>query len=400
MNNGVVGGAHGIARTSRVRVNVIESVLLGRPFADVPSLIPGLLLAALVVAAAVFLADAVNSSMGFKGLVSTIMTAIVIGLVVGNAVEIPVIFAPGVSFCLTKLLRLGIILMGIRLSVFDVARIGAWGVPIVLICIATGLVLTTYFTRLLRLPERLGTLMAIGTSICGATAIVAAAPAIEASDEEVAYAVANITVFGIAAMLIYPYLANLMFAGNVVMAGLFQGTAIHETAQVTGAALIYDQSFGITARPTAADIAIVTKLVRNVFIAAVVPLMAWLYARRAAGQTGAAGSRAGGWRLFPVFILGFLGMAVLRSIGDAGLKQGGLALGVWGQADWLHNTAWISNAAGYALATAMAGVGLGTRLKALKGLGIKPFYVGLFAALVVGIASAASVFFLGELVGV
>lgn len=398
MGSGAVSGVRGVSATASEGANAIERLLLGRPLGKVPSLIPGLLLAALVVALSVFVADYVNSSLGFKGLISYIMAAIVIGLVVGNAVEIPVTFAPGVSFCLAKLLRLGIIMMGIRLSVFDVARIGVWGIPIVLICILTGLVLTTYFTRLLRLPDRLGTLMALGTSICGATAIVAAAPAINASDEEVAYAVANITVFGIVAMLVYPYLANVMFAGNVVMAGLFQGTAIHETAQVTGAGLIYDQTFGVVTKPTAADTAIVIKLVRNVFIAAVIPLMACVYARRVASQGGNTGSRASAWTLFPVFILGFLAMAAVRSIGDAGLHQGGLALGAWEKAGWSQTTTLISNAAGYTLAMAMAGVGLGTRLKALKGLGIKPFYVGLFASLVVGAASATAVFLLGGLV--
>lgn len=398
MDSGAASGSGGIVGIAPKRANAIERLLLDRPLADVPSLIPGLLLAALVVALSVFVADYVNSSLGFKGLISYIMAAIVIGLVVGNAIEVPATFAPGVSFCLTKLLRLGIIMMGIRLSVFDVAQIGVWGIPIVLICILTGLVLTTYFTRLLRLPERLGTLMALGTSICGATAIVAAAPAINASDEEVAYAVANITVFGIVAMLVYPYLANVMFAGDVVMAGLFQGTAIHETAQVTGAALIYDQIFGVVTKPTAADIAIVIKLVRNVFIAAVIPLMAYVYARRVADQGGGTGSRVSAWKLFPVFILGFVAMAAVRSIGDAGLHQGGLALGAWEKTGWSQTTNLISNAAGYTLAMAMAGVGLGTRLKALKGLGIKPFYVGLFASLVVGAASAIAVYCLGGLV--
>ena len=381
--------------------SLVERLLFGRPMTDVPGLLPGLLLAALVVVASILVADYVNSSLGFKGLFSYIMTAIVIGLVFGNAFEIPAFFAPGISFCLTKLLRLGIIMMGIRLSVFDVARIGVWGVPIVLICIATGLLLTTFFTRLLRLPDRLGTLLALGTSICGATAIVAAAPAIKASDEEVAYAVANITVFGIVAMLVYPYLANVMFAGNVVMAGLFQGTAIHETAQVAGAALIYDQTFGVITRPTAADVAIVIKLVRNVFLAAVIPLMAYIYARRVASQAGGSGSGGRGgfaWTFFPVFILCFIAMAVIRSIGDAGVQKGGLALGIWERPDWSGNTALVGDLAGYALAMAMAGVGLGTRLKVLKGLGIKPFYVGLFASLVVGVASALAVLSLGGFV--
>jgi uncharacterized integral membrane protein (TIGR00698 family) len=378
------------------RASAIERALFGLPVGQLPTLLPGLLLAVLVVFVSVRLADFVNSSLGFRGLLSYIMMAIVIGLVAGNTIPIPAGVAPGVSFCLKKLLRLGIIMMGIRLSVFDAARIGIWGVPIVLVCIITGLVLTTYFARLLKLPARLGTLMAVGTSICGATAIVAAAPAIEAEDQEVAYAVANITVFGIAAMLVYPYLSHALFGGNVVMAGLFQGTAIHETAQVTGAALIYDQAFGIVTKPSAADVAIVIKLVRNVFIAVVVPLMAVIYARRAAGPGAARAVSA--WKLFPVFILGFVAMAAIRSLGDAGITQGGVALGLYGKAQWGGVVAWMSDWAGYALAMAMAGVGLGTRLKTLKGLGIMPFYVGLFSAAVVGVASAVAVLLMGGFV--
>ncbi len=382
----------------RGRPNAVENALFGCRLDATPDLVPGVLLAGGVVLASVALADFVNTSLGFKGLVSYIMAAILFGLVVGNTVSVPASFGPGVSFCLTRLLRLGIIMMGIRLSIFDAATIGAWGIPIVLVCVLTGLVLTTYFTRLLDLPDRLGTLLAVGTSICGATAIVAAAPVLQAEDEEVVYAVANITVFGIIAMLVYPYLANMLFAGNVVMAGLFQGTAIHETAQVTGAALIYDQAFGVTTRPTATDIAIVIKLVRNVFIAAVIPLMALVYTRRLAAKGGTMGARVSAWRLFPMFILGFIAMAILRSAGDAGLRQGGLALGYWSGADWSRGAALVSDAATYVLAMAMAGVGLGTRLKSMKGLGIKPFYVGLFASLVVGIASALTVFLLGGFV--
>jgi len=380
------------------RIGAIETLLLGRPLRDAPGLLAGLLLAALVVLAALWVADYLNSSFGVNGVFSYIMAAIVIGLVIGNTIEIPAVFSPGIAFCPSKLLRLGIVMMGIRLSVFDVMRIGVWGIPIVLICITTGLVLTTYFTRLLRLPPRLGTLMAVGTSICGASAIIAAAPVIKANDEEVAYAVANITIFGSLALLIYPYLANFLFSGNVVMAGLFQGTAIHDTSQVTAAGLIYDQTFGVSAKPSAADIAIVIKLVRNVFMAAVIPLMAYLHVRGLSNEEAGSQLRSRPLSMFPLFIIGFVGMAAVRSAGDTGLHHGALALGVFAQPAWSQGTAFISDAAGYTLAMAMAGVGLGTRFKVLKGLGVKPFYVGLFASLVVGVASAVSVFLLGSLV--
>ncbi len=396
MNSGA-GQAHTHAGPVR-RACVVENLVFGRALADTPKLLPGLILAMMVVVVSVSVADYANSRLGFNGLVSYIMTAILIGLLAGNVAAIPSSFAPGIFFCLTKLLRLGIIMIGIRLSIFDAARIGTWSIPIVVACVLTGLVLTTYFTRMLRLPDRLGTLMAVGTSICGATAIVATAPAIGAKDQEVAYAVANITVFGIIAMLVYPYLANVLFAGNVVMVGLFLGTAVHETAQVTGGALIYDQAFNVSAKPSAADIAIVIKLVRNLFIAAVIPLMAYVYARRLTSQGATTGARVRGWRLFPIFILGFVAMTTFRSLGDAGFQHGRLAFGLWTSVEWSRGIALVSDAAGYALAMAMAGVGLGTQLKTLKGLGIKPFIVGLFASLVVGVASALAVFLLGRFV--
>ena len=88
---------------------------------------------------------------------------IVLGILMRNLIFIPAIFVPGINFSVKKLLRLGIILMGIRLSIFDVLKIGAWGIPIVLVCILTGLVVTIYFGRLLRIPERLTTLIAVGT---------------------------------------------------------------------------------------------------------------------------------------------------------------------------------------------------------------------------------------------
>ena len=108
-----------------------------------------------------------------------------------------------------KVLRLGIILLGIRLTIFDVFKLGVYGVPIVLSSACSARCsLPRCINKWLKLPERLGTLIAVGTSICGVSAIVATGPAIDAEDEEVAYAVAVITIFGLVATLVYPYLAN------------------------------------------------------------------------------------------------------------------------------------------------------------------------------------------------
>jgi len=375
-------------------------MLFGTSFRQIPMLVPGVLLSAGLVAGAIYLCDWINSSWGFKGLLSYILVAIVIGILVRNTVGLPALFAPGVSFCLRKLLRLGIILMGIRLSIMNVVEIGGYGIPIVVACILAGLLIATYATRLLRLPERLGTLIAIGTGICGASAIVATAPGIRARDEEVAYAVANITIFGIAAMFLYPYMGHLIFGGDITMVGLFMGTSIHETAQVAGAGLMYDQSFDVIANPSGADVAMVTKLVRNAMMVVAIPAITYVYARRmrASGEASA-GHRIGFLQLVPLFIFGFLLMAGLRSIGDASLQTGHEAFGLWSEDGWRSVTSAIRTWSSYILATAMAGVGLGTSLRAIRGLGPKPFLVGILAATSVGAVSIVLILLLGPLVG-
>jgi uncharacterized integral membrane protein (TIGR00698 family) len=381
--------------------NLIEDAIFGCTLREVPALIPGTALAVVVVAVAIQLTNLINNALGDRGVISYIIIAILAGILVRNIIGLHSIFRPGVGFCLKKLLRVGIIMMGIRLSIYNVLVIGAWGIPIVILCILVGLIVTTYFTRLLKLPERLGTLIAVGTSICGASAIVATAPGIEAKEEEVSYAIANITIFGLVAMFAYPYLANLLFSESTTMVGLFTGTSIHETAQVAGAGLIYDQTFQTASNPTAADAAMVTKLVRNALMAVVIPVMAFIYTRRSL-KSGASsgGAKINPLKLFPMFIIGFIIMAILRSIGDAGIDGGGNAFSIFSSGTWSSVISGVKQWSGYLLATAMAGVGLGTSLATVKGLGLKPFYVGLFSATIVGVTSIILVLILGPYVSI
>jgi len=319
-----------------------------------------------------------------KSPVSAIMMAIVFGIIVKNTVGVPQGSRIGINFSLKKLLRLGIILMGIRLSIFDVIRIGAFSTGIVVACISAGIFLTLFITKKMGLPMRLGTLIGVGTGICGASAIVATGPAIEAKEEEVAYAVGTITIFGIIAMFLYPYLSHLVLSLSHVESGIFMGTSIHETAQVAGAGIIYDQLWigsSHMVNPTGADVAIVTKLVRNVFMALVIPLMAYFYIR---GNKTASRKKVSVLSLFPAFIVGFIGMAILRSLGDYFVVNRNF---FWNADGWTGLCSTVKVWAEYFLAVAMAGVGLGTDIRKLKRLGSKPFFVGLFAALSVGIIS-------------
>ena len=151
-------------------------------------------------------------------------------------------------------------------------------------------------------------LIAIGTSVCGATAIVATAPVINAKKTEIAYAIANITLFGVIAMLIYPYFAEWYFNDNALEAGLFLGTSIHETSQVAAAGLIYDQQFN---NPETLDVATVTKLIRNTFLVILIPLFAYLYNRGEVKD-----KKYSIFSIFPYFVIGFIGMIIVRNLGD------------------------------------------------------------------------------------
>ncbi len=322
-----------------------------------------------------------------KSPVSTFLLAIILGMLLRNIIKFPKIFEPGFKFCVAKLLRLGIIFLGIRLSILAVAKIGLVAVIVVVICITAGIVLASLYARIFKVSSRLGTLIAAGTAICGVSAIVATSPAIGAKEEETAYAISTITIFGLVATLLYPYLAELVLRLSLGQAGIFLGTAIHDTSQVTGAAFIYDQIWN----REVSRIAITTKLVRNTFMMAVIPILSVMYARKnAADPTGdAAGARrVKVLKLFPTFVLGFLILAIFRSIGDAFTSgQSGRFL-FWGSAEsWTSFYSAIKEAATYLLSIAIAAAGLSTQFSKLKQLTIKPFLIGLLAAVSVGLIS-------------
>jgi uncharacterized integral membrane protein (TIGR00698 family) len=377
------------------KISAVEKNLLGVRIDQVPGLLPGLLAAALLAWLSIWLSKFVGVSLlGFdKTPVSPVMLGILLGLIIGALIPIPSVLKPGLSFAVKKVLRLGIIMLGIRLTIFDVFRLGVYGVPIVLICIVGALFITTRINSWLKLSERLGALIAVGTSICGVSAIVATGPAIDAEDEEVAYAVAVITIFGLLATLVYPYLANLIFAGEALKVGLFLGTSVHDTSQVVGSAKVYADVFSA---PLALDTATVTKLVRNVFMAAVIPFMAFYYARKTNDEQSA--KRTNILKLLPLFVVGFLIMAAIRSIGDAGINAGGQAFGLWDADEWEAIHGFVKTWAGNFLVVALAAVGLTTDFRTFRGLGIKPFLVGLGAALIVGAVSFIAISLLGSFV--
>ena len=344
------------------------------------AVLPGLILALILAFAGQYLSKFIGIDlMGLpKSPVSAIMMAIILGIIIRNTISLPATFQPGIRFGLVRVLRLGIVLLGIRLSLGEVGTIGLQALPIIFGVVASALIIVTYFSKKLGLSAKLGTLLAVGTSICGATAIVATAPTIAAKDDEVAYSVACITLFGVVAMLVYPFAAHWFFGDDVFASGLFMGTSVHETAQVAGAGLVYQQYYG---DPQALDVATVTKLVRNLGMLLIIPLMAVLYHRNSSD-----GTVAPKWyTMIPLFVVGFACMSLIRTVGD----MGDLAFGFIDPEQWKAIVKHTKEIAEICLAVAMAAVGLGTSIKGLRDIGMKPLAMGLFSALLVGGVSVA-----------
>ncbi|MBT7423954.1 MAG: putative sulfate exporter family transporter, partial [Candidatus Marinimicrobia bacterium] len=246
------------------------------------------------------------------------------------------------------------------------------------VCIISVLIVIKLLIKKLKIPTRMAYLISIGSTVCGTTAIMATAPVIGAKKNEVSYAIANITLFGILSMLIYPYFANYYFDAEPMFVGLFLGTSIHETSQVAAAGLIYDQQFN---SPETLNIATVTKLIRNTFLVIMIPLFAFLYNRNNVVKKDYSIIA-----IFPYFVLGFAGMIIFRNIGDQFFLSSYSSL-------WLDTVHFIKSSSKIFLTMAMAAIGLSTNLKDLKNMGYKPFVVGFIGMATVGLVSILAIEF-------
>ena len=314
-----------------------------------------------------------------RNLVSGVAVAVVLGLLFRTAAGLPERCRPGVAFMVRTGLRAGIVLLGFRLALGTAGHVTATAVPVAAACILAALLIVTGLGRLVGVSARLAALIAAGTSICGVTAIVALGPAIEAREDETSYAVACITIFGLLALFTYPWLAHAVFGASPVLAGVFLGTSIHDTSQVTGASLIYQEAY---AAPAALQAATVAKLLRNMSMAVLIPFIATRF-------------RTGGRALtmrdlkaaVPGFVLAFLAAIAVRTAGDVFLAAP--SAGPASAAAWQSFLDGAGTVSAWALASALVGIGLTTDLRKLRALGWRPLAVGLVAALSVGLVSSA-----------
>ena len=345
-------------------------------FQHLKSIIPGVILALVFC----LFSQGINNVLAIeifgtpKSPISTVLIAILLGILMGNAFTPRPGMMIGLDFTQQYILKLGIIFLGIRLSFSDFIKFGSIAIPLIIICILGVLILVKLLIKKVPISSKMSYLIAIGTSVCGATAIVATAPVINAKKSEVAYAIANITLFGVIAMLVYPYFAEWYFDNEALNTGLFLGTSIHETSQVAAAGLIYDQQFN---SPETLNVATVTKLIRNTFLVILIPLFAFLYNR---GELK--GQNYSILNIFPYFVLGFIGMIIARNLGDQFFP-----LGNSNHEIWVGIIGYLKTLATVFLTMAMAAVGISINLGELKSMGYKPFVVGLIAAVTVGIIS-------------
>jgi uncharacterized integral membrane protein (TIGR00698 family) len=357
---------------------------------------PGVLVALALAAVARGMAQGLAQGAGGlpKFPLSPVMCAVMLGMLWRNTLGVPAWATSGLKWAMHRLLRTGIALVGLRLTLGGATAIAATALPVALTCLSVALIAGIALARLLAVPRRLGLLLAVGTAVCGCTAVVALAPVIRARHAETAFAVTCVVLFGCIAMLLYPWVAGHFFAASPVHAGIFLGTAIHDTSQVIGAALIYSQQ---AAAPSALAAASVAKLLRNLSIAVIIPAAAWLAQRhapadspgeRAAPPAASAGAAARP-PLVPLFVLAFIGFIVVRTAGDALLDS------PWWRA--LVNTGY--TASDLFLTCGMTAVGLSVSVTDMWRIGWRPLAAGLAVATLVGgcslLLTGATLHFLG-----
>lgn len=376
---------------------------LGPGWVSLRRVIPGVLVAIILAILAKSMSDGV--AQGAVGLpkipLSPVLYAVLLGMLWRNTLGVPAWTSDGLNWAMHRLLRTGIALVGLRLTLAGASAIAVTALPVALGCLATALVAGIVISRLLSVPRRLGVLLAIGTAVCGCTAVVAMSPVIRAKHAETAFAVTCVVLFGCVAMLLYPWVAGHFFGDSPVHAGVFLGTAIHDTSQVIGSALIYSQQ---AAAPDALSAASVAKLLRNLSIIVLIPAAAWLARRDEAREEGelkrgsgtalggsapadsGPGSRAEGAPLrspkssaVPFFVFAFILFVILRTVGDSMFHAGAPM--------WHAVVNAGQSASELFLVCGMTAVGLSVSFTDMWRIGWRPLAAGFLVATLVGICS-------------
>lgn len=310
--------------------------------ADLRRLAPGLALAVAVAAGATLAGAWLPPAFG------PVLLAVLLGVVLGNAVALPAATGPGLAFAAKHLLRGGVVLLGARLSLGSVAGIGVRSIALVAGCMGVAFGCVALLARAVRLAPRLTMLIAVGCAVCGNSAIMATAPVIDADEREVSFALACITVLGTLSLLVFPLVGRATGMADHDF-GLWTGLAVNDTSQVVATSAAYSD--------LALEVATVVKLVRNALMAPVILAILWWSRRQGRDHGGAAAATR---QAVPLFAFGFLALAALRSLG---VIPATVAADLGGVATLL-------------ITVAIAAVSLGTRWASLRSGGPAGLLVG------------------------
>lgn len=328
--------------------------------AGAPGLRPGLVLVAACTVAAAAIGGALAS-------VSTLVVAVIIGALVGNLGLATPRTQPGLAFAAKRVLRVGVVLLGLRLSLADISSLGPRGLAVVAVTVAATFFGTQVIGRRLGLSPDLSLLVATGYSICGASAIAAVEGSTDADEEEVAAAIGLVTLFGSLAIVALPLLAGPAGLTDEQF-GAWAGASVHDVAQVAATASAGGASV--------VAVAMVVKLTRVVLLT---PIVVGVNLNRRRNASGAGSGRGTGRPpLLPLFVAGFVAMVVLRS---SGLVPATVIDGARTLESWL-------------LAAALVGLGSGVRLDRLRRLGPLPLVLGLAAWVLVAAVSYVGIVFI------
>ena len=300
-----------------------------------------------------------------------VLWAIVFGLIISNIIGVPRFFESGVA-TYEFWLKAGIVLLGARFIFGDVMRLGAVSLVLVAVEIAVAIVVMTLLARAFHLRPKLGSLLAVGSAICGVSAIIAARGAIDADDEDSSIAIAAILALGAVGLFTFPLIGHALGMGDHAY-GLWAGLAIDNTAEVTAAGSLYSDE--------AARFAVLAKTVRNATIGFVVLAYAVYWASR--GQAKEIGSKGLFlWQKLPKFVLGFLLISFFATVGTFSGPQ----------------LASLGNLSRWAFLLTFAGVGLRTDLRKLTRQGLRPFAVGALGELAIAVFTLGLVWATASLV--
>lgn len=294
-------------------------------------------------------------------LIGGAVIAIITGMIIALFIKDQTLFESGIRFTSKKILQWAVILLGFGLNLNVVLATGKQSLPIIVLTISTSLIIAYIMHKLMNIRSDVSTLIGVGSSICGGSAIAATAPVIKANDEDVAQAISVIFFFNVVAAIVFPPLGE--FIGFSTISGetfgIFAGTAVNDTSSVTAAAATWDSMWGLGSETL--DKAVTVKLTRTLAIIPITLILGYLQVRKSKGNTDE--SNVSIKSVFPFFILYFIGASVITTIA----VNHGVDVQVFTP---------IKELSKFFIVLAMAAIGLNTNIVKLLKTGGQPMIMG------------------------